>query len=313
MGRTIKRLQESLFPLLLLLSFTQALAQTTTIRGIPELKEETSKNYSVGLTAKPFNGFELTLDAYQIDIDNRIILTNNFTGATSAAIKAILDSAGANTANFFTNAIDTRARGFEAVASYARQIFSKHNIRAVLAYTLIDNEVKKGADGRPIIHASPLLVSGGQLRNYYNREDQSRVEIANPKDKISFTLNYRYSKLGAMIRLVRFGEVTYWDGSNATDPFLPVTQTNAFTGQPESLDQVFDAKTVTDVSLSYQFTKSLGLTVGANNIFDVYQDMQQHSTNMSLGRFVYSRRVNQMGFNGAYYFARLKLGLEVKK
>jgi iron complex outermembrane receptor protein len=281
--------------------------------GIPELKEETSRNYSVGLTAKPFSGFEFTVDGYQIDIDNRIILTNNFTGATSAAIKAILDSAGANTANFFTNAIDTRARGVEAVASYSRQIFAKHNIRAILAYTYIDNEVKKGADGRPIIHASPLLASGGQLRNYYNREDQSRVEIANPKDKISFTLNYRYSKLGAMIRLVRFGEVTYWDGSNATDPFLPVISNNAFTGQAESLDQVFGAKTVTDVSLSYQFTKSLGLTVGANNLFDVYQDMQSHSVNMSLGRFMYSRRVQQMGFNGAYYFARLKLGLEVKK
>jgi iron complex outermembrane receptor protein len=30
---------------------------------------------------------------------------------------------------------------------------------------------------------------------------------------------------------------------------------------------------------------------------------------MSSGRFVYSRRVQQMGFNGAYYFARLKLAL----
>ncbi len=280
--------------------------------GIPKLKEETSKNYSVGLTAKPFSGFELTLDAYQIDIDNRIILTNNFTGATSAAIKAILDSAGANTANFFTNAIDTRARGFEAVGSYTTSFMKKHSLRAVLALTLIDNEVKKDASGKPIIHASPILVNGGQLKNYYNREDQSRVEIANPKNKISLTLNYRYSKFGAMIRFVRFGEVTYWDGSNATDPFLPVTSVNAFTGQTEITDQTFAAKTVTDLSLSYDITKSLAVTVGANNLFDQYQDIQKHANNMSLGRFVYSRRVEQMGYNGAYYFARLKLSMPVK-
>jgi iron complex outermembrane receptor protein len=56
----------------------------------------------------------------------------------------------------------------------------------------------------------------------------------------------------------------------------------------------------------------LTATIGANNLFDVYQDMQAHSGNMSLGRFVYSRRVEQMGYNGAYYFARLRLALPVK-
>ncbi|MBD0377414.1 MAG: TonB-dependent receptor [Flavisolibacter sp.] len=82
--------------------------------------------------------------------------------------------------------------------------------------------------------------------------------------------------------------------------------------QRETLDQEFSPKTVTDLSLSYQIIPSLGFTIGANNIFDVYQDRHTHSGNMSLGRFVYSRRVQQMGFNGAYYFARLKLSLDTK-
>jgi iron complex outermembrane receptor protein len=84
---------------------------------------------------------------------------------------------------------------------------------------------------------------------------------------------------------------------------------NAFTGQKETLDQEFSAKTVTDLSLSYQIIPSLGFTIGANNLFDVNQDRHIHSGNMSAGRFIYSRRVQQMGFNGAYYFARLKLAL----
>jgi iron complex outermembrane receptor protein len=87
---------------------------------------------------------------------------------------------------------------------------------------------------------------------------------------------------------------------------------NAFTGQTEITDQTFAAKTVTDLSLSYDITKSLAVTVGANNLFDQYQDIQKHANNMSLGRFVYSRRVEQMGYNGAYYFARLKLSMPVK-
>lgn len=287
-------------------------SQPAQILGIPKLKEETSHSYSVGLTAKPFPGMEVTVDAYQIDIDNRIILSNNFTGGNNPDLKAQLDAVGASTANFFTNAIDTRARGLEAVFSYNKMFMNKHSLRTTLAMTFIDNTVKKGADGNPIIHASEILVNSGQLANYFNREDQSRVEVANPNNKISLTFNYKYQKFGAMLRLVHFGKVTYLDPSinpDSTQKF-PV---NAFTNQKETLDQTFSAKTVTDLSLSYQILKELALTIGVNNLFDVYQDRQAHSGNMSLGRFVYSRRVEQMGYNGAYYFARLNISLDTKK
>ncbi len=214
--------------------------------------------------------------------------------------------------NFFTNAIDTRARGLEAVLSYNKSFLSKHSLRTTLAMTFIDNEVKKGANGKPIIHSSAILVNSGQLANYFNREDQSRVEVTNPKNKISLTFNYKFNKFGAMLRFVNFGKVQYLDPSINPDSShkFPV---NAFTGQPETLDQEFSAKTVTDLSLSYQLTPEFGITVGANNLFDVYQDMHTHSGNMSLGRFPFSRRVQQMGFNGAYYFARLKVSLDTKK
>jgi iron complex outermembrane recepter protein len=281
------------------------------ILGIPKLKEETSQSYSVGLTARPARGFEITVDAYQIDIDDRIVLTNNFTGGTNTALQQQLTAAGANTANFFTNAINTRARGLEAVLSYNVNFRTKQkqSFRTTLAMTFIDNEVKKGADGKPVIKASDILVNSGQLGNYFNREDQSRIEVAAPQNKINLTFNYRISKFGAMLRFVNFGKVTYLDPTiNPANPgAFPV---NAFTGLRETLDQVFDPKTVTDLSVSYQITPQLGITIGSNNLFNVYQDKHTHSGNMSLGRFVYSRRVQQMGFNGAFYFARLKLNLE---
>ncbi|HTE28033.1 TonB-dependent receptor [Flavitalea sp.] len=282
------------------------------ILGIPELKQETSKNYSVGLTAVPTKGLEITVDAYQIDIDDRIILTNNFSGGNDPQLKAELEAAGASQANFFTNAIDTRARGLEAVVSYVHSFDGKHSLRTVLAMTFIDNEVKKDDNGNPIIHASPILVNSGQLGSYFNREDQSRIEVANPKSKINLAFNYKYGKFGAMLRFVRFGKVTYLDPTiNPANPAaFPV---NAFTGKAETLDQTFDAKIVTDLSVSYQVAKYLGLTIGANNLFNEYQDMHLHSGNMSLGRFIYSRRVQQMGFNGSYFFGRLSLNLPTAK
>jgi iron complex outermembrane recepter protein len=282
------------------------------ILGIPKLREETSQSYSVGLTAKPFRGFEITVDAYQIDIDDRIVLTNNFNGGgPNTPLQQQLTAAGANTANFFTNAIDTRARGLEAVVSYNINFKTKkkQSLRTTLAMTFIDNEVKKGADGKPIVKASDILVNSGQLGNYFNREDQSRIEVANPQNKINLTFNYKINKFGAMLRFVNFGKVNYLDPT--VNPANPATfRLNEFNGQTETLDQVFSAKTVTDLSVSYQLTSQLGITIGANNLLDVYQDKHTHSFNMSTGRFVYSRRVQQMGFNGAYYFARLKLSLE---
>lgn len=281
------------------------------ILGIPKLKEETSRNYSVGFTALPFKGFEFSLDAYLIDIDNRIVLTNNFNGGNNPQLQQQLQAAGATAANFFTNAIDTRAKGLEAVLSYNTNFLKKHSLRTILAMTFIDNEVKKGADGKPIIHASDILINSGQLGNYFNREDQSRVEVANPKSKISLTFNYKYAKFGAMLRFVRFGAVSYLDPGMI--PANPTTfPVNAFTGNKETLDQTFSSKTVTDLSLSYQLIPALMLTIGANNLFDVYQDRHTHSGNMSLGRFVYSRRVQQMGFNGAYYFVRLRFSMNVE-
>ena len=287
-------------------------SKAAAILGIPSLKQETSRNYSVGMTAVPVRGLEISVDAYQIDIDDRIILTNNFSGGNDAQLKSELEAAGASQANFFTNAIDTRARGLEAVVTYNHNFAGDHSLRTVLAMTFIDNQVKEGDDGKPVIHASPVLVNSGQLGSYFNREDQSRIEVANPKNKVNLSFNYKYRKFGAMLRFVRFGKVTYLDPTiNPDDPSkFPV---NAFTGRTETLDQTFDAKIVTDLSVSYQVLKYLGLTIGANNLFNEYQDMHTHSGNFSTGRFIYSRRVQQMGFNGAYFFGRLSLNLPTGK
>jgi iron complex outermembrane receptor protein len=274
------------------------------ILGIPKLKQETSQSFTVGTTIQVSNAFELTVDAYQIDIDDRIVLTNNFNDGGNANLKAQLAAANATTANFFSNAVDTRSRGIEGVLSYNTRFGRSQSIRAVLAGTFIKNKVKKGADGKPIIHASDILVQTNQVNTYFNREDLSRFEIASPRNKQSLTVNYKAGKFGAMLRGVRFGEVTYWDPT--IDPNKPdAWPVNTLTGQKETLDQTFGAKIVTDLALSYDVVKGIGVTIGANNVLDVYQDKHTHSGNVSSGRFVYSRRVQQMGFNGRYLFARI--------
>jgi iron complex outermembrane receptor protein len=66
---------------------------------------------------------------------------------------------------------------------------------------------------------------------------------------------------------------------------------------------------VTDLSLSYNFTNTLGLTIGANNLFDVFPDVQIYP-NSYFGVFKYAPE--QMGMTGAFYFARLNVKLNPK-
>jgi iron complex outermembrane recepter protein len=171
------------------------------------------------------------------------------------------------------------------------------------------NEVVKDDAGNPIIHASEILLkSPTALTTYFNREDQSRLEVANPRSKINFQVNFKRGKFAAMLRNVYFGSVTYLN-PNAGEVNPANWVVNTATGQKETRDQIFGGRVITDISASYQFNPQINFTLGANNLLDVYPDKQVHSENISYGRFLYSRRVQQFGFNGAYFFGRVSFNL----
>lgn len=83
--------------------------------GIPTLKQEESNNYSLGATYKiPNTNLTVSVDGYYIKIKDRVVLTDGFT-ATTPELAAEFEKANANTATFFTNAVDTQSRGLDVV------------------------------------------------------------------------------------------------------------------------------------------------------------------------------------------------------
>lgn len=62
------------------------------------------------------------------------------------------------------------------------------------------------------------------------------------------------------------------------------------------------------LSLRYAINDRLSLTAGANNLLDVYPDLNRVE-NQSSGRFLYSRRSQQFGANGRYVFLRANFSL----
>jgi iron complex outermembrane receptor protein len=265
--------------------------------GIPSLTAERSVNYSLGLTSQPASNVNITVDAYQIDIKDRIVLTGQFQRGSSAAgqqTAQILDAAGqqeVQAAVFFTNAVNTRTQGIDVVISTDYKLAA-----GKLTLTLAGNLNKTEVRGDPKVSATlPNDIFGSIL---FNRQEKGRLEWAQPRSKFTLGFNYRLGRLGTMLRVTHYGVVKAFDPS---DP---------------RLDEDFGAKAITDLNFSYQASDFLRITIGANNLFNVYPDKQavtQYPTatsttsvdNSSFGRFVYSRNATQFGFNGGYYFIGL--------
>ncbi|MES2731067.1 MAG: TonB-dependent receptor, partial [Bacteroidota bacterium] len=85
--------------------------------GIPKLKQESSTNYSFGLTSQLISGLEVTADAYLIKITDKIIQTGGFSGSDIGGdLKNVITADGI--AQFFTNAADVETKGIDLVANY---------------------------------------------------------------------------------------------------------------------------------------------------------------------------------------------------
>ena len=275
--------------------------------GIEPLKPETSTNLALGMAGQ-FGNFTLTLDAYKIDIQDRIVISGRFKPETILQINGtdtlyagdILTPRGAGAAQFFTNAVSTSTKGIDFVLGY-NMAAGDGNLNFSLVGNLTKTEVAKDANGTPIINTSPLLE--GLENTVFNREEVSRLEVAQPQSKISLSVQYDLGPLSILLRATRFGQVQYIHPSETTDPKDWLT--NDFTGEAESRDQTFSPKIVPDVEFSYGISPNLRLAVGMRNFTNTYPDMHQHSSNVSSGRFLFSRRVQQFGVQGAFLYTRL--------
>ncbi len=253
------------------------------ILGIPKLKQETSQSASIGITAKiPAAFLKITADAYVIAIQNRIVLTGQFK-PTTPELEKLFSMAGATKAAFFANAIDTRSQGLDIVLENNLNLGPHTTLVNTLSGTF-SKTVRVGD-----IHASPILEESGQLDVYFDERAQIFLEKAVPHTKINLSNLFTYKKWNIFLRNVYFGSVT--EANN-----IPERQ------------QVFSPKVITDLSVGFNLTNKANITVGANNLFDIYPD-ENIPENQSSGRFIWSRRSQQFGFGGRFIFARLRLDI----
>lgn len=263
--------------------------------GIQELKPETSENVSIGITAKLFDKLSLTIDAYQINIKDRIGITGRFAKGDDPRFEEILTASGLTQVQFMTNAVDTETKGLDMVLSYLIPM-KNGSLTITGGANFTETLVPRDANGDPIIKTGEFLEGfGAQL---FNREEVSRIEVAQPRSKIILGGIFRSGNFTAGLTATKFGEIDYVHPSSAL-------VTNTWNNDIEEIrDQTFSSKTLVDLDLSYKLNEMVTLGIGGANIFNVYPDRHEHSGNYSGGMFPYSRRVSQFGLAGGSYYVK---------
>ncbi|HEV8231491.1 MAG TPA: TonB-dependent receptor [Thermoanaerobaculia bacterium] len=240
--------------------------------GATDLKAEDSVNYSAGLVWSPSRVFDFTADYFHIDIDDRIILSGNFTGA---ALDPILRPFGATGARFFTNAIDTTTEGYELTANVRAGLGSAGTLAFQAAFAHSKNEITRIAATPPQLSAFQSVL--------FDRLEQRRITCGQPKDNARVTSDWRRGDLGATARASLFGPYCSIDSANPAN------------------DQTFEHEWVFDLELSYQIGKAL-VAAGVQNLLDNFPD-RNIPANFNFGIFTYPRNA-PFGFNGRYVYLR---------
>ena len=137
----------------------------------------------------------------------------------------------------------------------------------------------------PVKTSDRLATISGSSNTLFSSEERTRIEKGQPGGKIILSAIYQTGNIKLMIRNTRFGKTMIAPLS------LPV--------------ESFSSKILTDVSLSYSLKKWATVTIGANNIANIYPDRLKHYANTSQGGWIYSPEASPFGFNGGYYFLNL--------
>ena len=266
-----------------------ATSVTAAALGGKQLQSEESQNYSFGGVFHT-GGFEFTIDAYHIDIDNRIVLSENIQGAptgtpTAVAIYRLINStpgSALGAARFFINGVSTTTEGLDVVARYRVPWTQWGRFDLTGAVNLNHTDVTKTPTTAQLaaLPVPPVL---------FDRINVLTFEKGTPQQKFVGSVDYAYGDLGVTLRATHYGSVLI-PGSNTS----------------QTLDYRSGAHTLIDLEARYKLPWRVTAAFGVQNITDEYPDPSPTivNTNGPVGFPSFS----PFGFNGRFLYARISKG-----
>ncbi len=285
----------------------------TKAAGIPNLKQETSVNTSIGFSWKPIKELTFTADGYMVKVKDRVVLSGLFSADDNTLPTAFTDQLKAidvSTAQFFANAVNTTNYGIDLVLDYNKK-WNNKSLKMLLAGNFQNMTIDQ-------IHVPTALNSTTLNRKtFYSDREEAFLLASAPKGKFTLSVEYNVNKFGigthitsyGKIKLMGFGDGESPAGDNPNysgiNPMVP-SDANGSVYVPEVFN--FNSKIVTDIYASYKLCKAATLFIGADNLLNVHPNLGVNQLakgwagdNESGGPW----DSVQMGFNGRRLFAKL--------
>ena len=223
-GSTGLQVEEGLVPP----TSPQALAN-----GGAPLVEETSVNYSLGLTADIGENTTLTLDGYLVEVDDRIYRTGD------------IQTAAGNTISFYTNALDVEHQGLDLVVTSVFDWANDASTTVTFAYNY-----------------NQIDVVGQRQVNGVNPVSESLVEdIENnyPESRFVLTANTTFAQ-------------NWWFMARANWWGKHFDERGRINGEPGNRSKEIGEVLYIDLELGWDINDNWNVTLGGSNVFDEFPD-----------------------------------------
>ena len=233
------------------------------------------------------------MDAYRINIDDRIVLSENLTGAAVTNFLATRGFAGVTGGRYFTNAVETSTKGFDVIGRYNFNLNDYGTLTTTIAYNRNETDIDRVAPNPAALSAANLALQR------IGRVEIGRITLAPPRDKLILGSDWYIGDFGVRLNATRYGSYQLLSANPLQD-------------------ESFKPEWVVDLSLNYQWN-SLNFAVGAENLNNNYPErlnkilltdvngFQSGSPidNSFNGILPYARGEAPFGFNGKFYYAKL--------
>jgi iron complex outermembrane receptor protein len=245
--------------------------------GAEPLRPEEAVNYSLGAVFQ-VGDFDLTIDAYRIEISDQIALSENISRTFSPQVAALLDPLGISAARFFINGVETETQGIDIVGRYQLDAGGAGEFDFVAALNFNEVEVTRVPDSLSVLDPTPPLLGRNRILT---------IEEGTPREKAVVSVDWELNNFAATARASYYGDVLQPGGTPAGD---------FRTGE----------HTLLDLEGRYRFSDNISIALGVDNVFDEYPDAVPAPLNTS--GVVAFPFYSPFGFNGRFSYARLTLG-----
>ncbi|MES2860738.1 MAG: TonB-dependent receptor [Pseudomonadota bacterium] len=259
------------------------------ILGSKPLEPETSVNYSLGLVLRA-GAFDLTVDAYQIDVNDRIAYSETLGGTGGARpgqtvserdairtfLTANLPGTSVSGVRFFVNGVDTTTKGIDVVGRY-RLPTDIGRFEFTVAGNYNDTKVNSTPPSTSALASSPFFL--------FDRANILAFEEGTPHTKVVSSVDWTLGAFSATAK------ATYYDSVLVANNSI-------------SLDYETGDATLIDLEGRYELGSGVGLAVGVNNLTDEYPQFTPATINGVTGSTGFPQ-YSPYGFNGRFVYGRV--------